>query len=1054
MSHPLNEQENAVYTSTIDFLESRRKNLQKGETLTRELISSLLEKTAEIHEIKLGNKQQRRIIENLEELFIHTSDPDDLGATINSNEIPPWVPAKKPPEHWPFWYRYKKFLQKEGSLSPHDLQLLDEHTDKILEQCGNPKGESLDPNIPHPETWNIRGMVFGNVQMGKTSNYSGLICKAADAGYKVIIILAGIHENLRIQTQERIDESFIGRQSVGDPRKKRNSAFSTHVGVGTITVPGLKHVPSVLWATTRIDGGDFKTATARQFGVAVKPDTPCIVMVVKKNATVLRALLRWLVPSGELLDAKKKAIEQRLPPTPKTFAPKECPLLVIDDESDQASVDTAAGNIDDADGGPDRHHNPKTINRLIRSILRCFPRSSYVGYTATPFANILIHSDGETHQYGTDLFPAHFIRSLHIPSTYVGPSTIFGSRRPINDEENSEELEDDGIPELLEIVADHATPPNDTRAREGWMPPVHKKDHQVGSDIPQSLKLAITDFTLAGAGLICRGRGHLHQSMLIHVTRFQDVISALHKIVAEYWEGWSIKVKNGDHKAMRALQERWESSFQKSYEAVRNQRPWDRGIKHESWSELTQVDHHSGRSPLQASVEDVEVRQVHGGKMGQPLDYQKAKKEGKNLRVIAVGGGKLSRGLTLENLTTSYFLRTSRMYDTLMQMGRWFGYRPGYLDLCRVHMPEELRYWFCHMSDASDELREELERMQAQGSKPIDFGLRVRSHPQMQVTSSVKMRHGQKMRLGFSDSRPETVNYLTSSNAVKKNWGALSHLINELGKPDPNNINPTLLRPAKDPSQGDREKKYQGWMWKNIDHQHIVDFMKKLNTSTDATVANSNNIALYIEHMARRGELKKWTVFLRNNASATKRDGDKLPYDIHPGRSKRSRRPIEQIPERRGHVGVEFTTGILIDSDYETVDIDNDGYKRALESKRNCTSKTSNTDATEPGNWIRTVRPTTHGLLLLYPLQPIDRCVYKKDPTTGKALKDAKGNKVVESKEEEIKLTPDLPLVGFGVSFPASKIGGNNGMITYVVNNVFEKIAREEHLFESEDSEE
>ena len=150
-------------------------------------------------------------------------------------------------------------------------------------------------------------------------------------------------------------------------------------------------------------------------------------------------------------------------------------------------------------------------------------------------------------------------------------------------------------------------------------------------------------------------------------------------------------------------------------------------------------------------VSDISVREINGT-AGDVLDYDAHHATG--LNVIAIGGDKLARGLTLEGLTISYFLRASRMYDTLMQMGRWFGYRPGYLDLCRLYTTPDLAEWFQHITEASEELRQEFDHMVAVGGTPKQYGLRVKSHPALMVTSRVKMRHGTELQLSFAASIP------------------------------------------------------------------------------------------------------------------------------------------------------------------------------------------------------------------------------------------------------------------------------------------------------------
>jgi len=1012
--HALESDEQEVFGFAQGALNMRRIRLREGDSLTPELIREVVRGAPAMTGVDLDDAQVIRVVRNLEEVFIALTDVDAPGAILEAREIPAWVPASKPAVKWRFWYRYHQFLMQAGKISPRDIQELHGYTDQILDHIGNPAGTSLDGQ-PHPATWSIRGMVFGSVQSGKTSNYSGLICKAADAGYKVIVVLTGMHEDLRTQTQERIDENFIGHRSLGDPGKGAHQ----RVGVGKIRVPGAAD-PTVYWATHRNRGGDF--GSRRQIGMTLAPDAPTLILVVKKNAHVLRHLLSWIVGDG-LINTGPGHIEERLMPVPQYYAHAACPLLIIDDEADQASVDTARGAIDDG-GAANDAHDPKTINRLIRAILRCFPRSSYVGYTATPFANILIHEDGFSQQYGQDLFPRHFIISLPRPKAYVGPATIFGRADELDDAagdalegdgDPGEGAERRGLPDLIRIVEDHATPPDDLRAREGWMPPLHWTDHRVGP-LPDSVTAAIRDFTLAGAALAARGMGKRHHSMLIHVTRFQNVMNELHQRVNAHWQEWSTQVLNGDPVALTALKRRWNDSFLASNAAVRRKRPWEQGIEPIPWETLITPERDGSRSPLQTAVDGVEVMQIHGGRQGQQLDYRSGQ-----LKVIAIGGGKLSRGLTLENLTVSYFLRTSRMYDSLMQMGRWFGYRPGYLDLCRLYLQEDLFQWFQHMTDASEELRGELERMQARNATPQEYGLRVRSHPVMQVTSSVKMQNATQMRVGFSNTRPETISFITKPAVIRGNFKALSSLIKEMG---PGARDPVLERPdARNEDDRVREQTYLGWQWEHVPAPRVIRFLRSMMTSETATVANASRVAQYIEQLTTHDELTEWTVFLRSNPRSERTDT--LPHAVTPGRSRRGRSPTQNDPERRGLLpGGEFAIKVLIDSDYETVDIDLAGYREALEEKRRASRRAGREQApTRPGGAVRDVRPPERGLLLLYTVQPYDPADTKRG-----------------FERTDILTDPDLPLVGFAISFPRSGRPDDETAVSYTVNNVYREM--------------
>src|SRR5262249_42666461 len=163
------------------------------------------------------------------------------------------------------------------------------------------------------------------------------------------------------------------------------------------------------------------------------------------------------------------------------------------------------------------------------------------------------------------------------------------------------------------------------------------------------------------------------------------------------------------------------------------------------------------------------------------LEYDAARQTGIN--VIAIGGDKLSRGLTLEGLSVSYYLRASRMYDTLMQMGRWFGYRPGYLDLCRLYTTAELRRWYGAVTAANEELLREFDYMAAIGATPKEFGLRVRNHPDgLLVTARTKLRNARKVYVTFAGTISETIIFRTDEESRKQNQSAAESLISDAAK--------------------------------------------------------------------------------------------------------------------------------------------------------------------------------------------------------------------------------------------------------------------------------
>jgi len=308
-----------------------------------------------------------------------------------------WLPDKKSQIDWKFWRRYQRYLMEEKGIPEISIIRIDELTDKALELLEDPRREG---------EWDCRGMVVGQVQSGKTSNYTGLICKAADAGYKLIIVLAGMHKSLRSQTQLRLDEGFLGF----DTRQGRKFDMENlRTGVGKLIGEELISVHSL---TSSEDNGDFSKKVAQQVGVLPGGADP-VILVVKKQKSVLSNLIKWAI----------SVRGQRDPQTGHTVV-RNIPLLVIDDEADNASVNTNPIPLDE-NNQPLSDYDVSAINGKIRELLHHFEKSAYVGYTATPFANIFIFPDGETSTQGEDLFPRDFIINLPAPPNYVGPSQAF-----------------------------------------------------------------------------------------------------------------------------------------------------------------------------------------------------------------------------------------------------------------------------------------------------------------------------------------------------------------------------------------------------------------------------------------------------------------------------------------------------------------------------------------------------------------------------------------------------------------------------------------------------
>ncbi|MEZ5367528.1 MAG: Z1 domain-containing protein [Bryobacterales bacterium] len=575
---------------------------------------------------------------------------------------------------WTYSQAYEGFLKRER-WHPNVVRSLSDVGTRILGHLQDPLSEGA---------WDRRGLVIGHVQSGKTANYMGLIAKAADAGYKFIIVIAGIHNNLRKQTQERIDEGFVGRSS--DP--------DNCIPIGVGLDPDYPH-PATL---TNIYN-DFNQKTAAQSGWKLNDFSKPIILIIKKNVRTLDALHNWLKKMNAQGDGRISDV----------------PMLMIDDEADNASINTNKEDLD-----------PTRTNAMIRKILGLFAKSCYVGYTATPFANIFINPESYDDDVREELFPRDFIYCLDAPTTYFGPERVF--------------LDDTAVPKITQPINDC----------ENYLPFSHKKDDDV-PELPPSLYMAVDQFIIARTIRNLRGHENKHCSMMVNVSRFVNVQNTVRNFISEYEKRLREAVKanyampdsvSEKNRYMARLKERFEKDFP------------DSGFE---WSQV--------KAALFSTFENLRLFVINS-KSDEVLDFRRYERDGHGLTAIAIGGLSLSRGLTIEGLSTSYMYRNTRMYDTLMQMGRWFGYRPGYEDLCRVHLSPDSINWYSHIAEAAEELRQQIKRMRRDRLSPKQFGLYVKAHPdRLLITAANKMRSGEKVTVSQNFSGKLLESYILPMDA-------------------------------------------------------------------------------------------------------------------------------------------------------------------------------------------------------------------------------------------------------------------------------------------------
>ena len=572
---------------------------ESGGTLTSDMIAQQVDIVLLIKPEWKTRLNRDALIKDLETIF--TTWIGEARILHDIEDHRPWLNERRAEIDWNYWNRYKQFLQEIG-WADRTIEKLESLTDEILSRLEDPL---------RYDAWDRRGMVVGHVQSGKTANYIGLISKAADAGYKVLVILAGMHNNLRSQTQMRLDEGFLGYDSI---RNLAAGGAVPSIGVGQIN-PGIQRPDTI---TTRLENGDFRREVADHFNIS--PGVRPLLFVVKKNGSVLRNLLEWVEWVANSTDQDGRRIVSGTP------------LLLIDDECDWASIDTRDIPLDE-NGEPDLEHIPTAINQRIRKLLYSFDQSSYIGYTATPFANIFIHEKAKTIEHGDDLFPRSFIIALPAPSNYVGPAQVFG----LDEEYDPETGGSLGLP-LIRVVDDHAVT-DELHEDRGWMPPRHNRTHipsyEGRSTITPSLREAILTFILTCAARIARKHKNAHNSMLIHVTRFIDVQSVVYNQVCTELSNILNRIKRGEGSdpspVIEELHRLWEEDFIPTTCEIN-----DPDYQPIPWDEI--------KNYLLKAVSAINVKLINGS-AGDILDYAEHKDTG--LSVIVIGGDKLSRGMTL-----------------------------------------------------------------------------------------------------------------------------------------------------------------------------------------------------------------------------------------------------------------------------------------------------------------------------------------------------------------------------------------------------------------------
>ncbi|WP_406255179.1 Z1 domain-containing protein [Streptomyces chartreusis] len=654
------------------------------------------------------------------------------------------------------WPAYEKRVLR--MLGTDQAKKIDEASDRIVAM------------IDHPATpsFRSRGLVLGHVQSGKTSNFNAVVCKAADRGYRMFIILSGVTNSLRRQTQTRLIRDLV---DLNPP----------------------------LWHQITKPEHDFVPPPNAQSFLASKDQ--CLLLVVKKNGPVLRKLRDWLEEAREQL--------------------VNCPTLIIDDEADQATVAT------------------RKINPLIRDVIGRLPKVCYIGYTATPFANLLIDPANDE-----DFYPRDFILSLPRSEAYQGPEALFG-RNPLDGEDPAE------VPGGLDMIR---TVPLDEL---NYLRPANRA--ALATFTPRatpSLRRAVLWFWMATAARYVRGQSDQHSSMLIHShsdTRVHDSYGpVLEALRSEVQQG----LANGSE-IIAEMQGIWAD------ETLR--------VDPTSWGNFS-VDFNSVLDQLSRVVSTTKIVMDHY-RSTERLDYDSGP-----MNVIAVGGNTLSRGLTLEGLVVSYFVRSSNVYDSLLQMGRWFGYRPGYEDLPRIFMPEETRRWFTHLATVEAEMRLEIDRYLTEHQSPLDMAVRIRCHPKMRVTAPSKSKDAKRAAASYAGQLVETRYFPCTETEQDEMWHA-------------NNATAVdrLMSRAHREGQIDTNVAPGRSLWRDVPLDAVLSFIDTFTFHQNSVEVERDLMREYIKRRNKSGALIRWNVGVIGNKPTPDRIPMTLPNGLVVGHVVRTR---------------------------------------------------------------------------------------------------------------------------------------------------------------------
>lgn len=873
--------------------------------------------------------------------------------------------------------RYFAYLKSIGR-SENIIDETRRSTLSIVENLGDPKGE---------EGFYRKGMVVGSVQSGKTANFNGVINTAIDVGYQMIIVLSGLMEDLRVQTQERIEKEVTGRLGVG----------GVGVGVGA-NYPFHENIVS---SVTSQDSDFNRNLLVADFSIYNKN-----ILVVKKNVHILKNILLWL----------KGMVDKEHPKI-------NIPLLIIDDECDNASLNNL--------GHKGAEYASKT-NAEIRAILALFSKKSYLGYTATPFANVFqdrnetpitefkLSDRGREYKFELvdNLYPDHFIEMLQPPSNYVGIKHFFDTEN--DDIQKIEDLISEPI-DIDDPLYYHSIPPrfrkdNDapTTNRDSDTRAAKKDDLYPNeeSGIPKSLEEALMCFILSIA--IRESRKDIlekspffqpHHTMLVHISLFGNWQNRLKKLISNYIKGTTESLSHDllDSQIFKEFERVWVKHYEYIVNNIKQELPEDYLDEY-----LIPKEYHRDIKPLLIrAIKDIEVVAINSI-TNTDLDYKNGAK-----KYIAIGGNRLSRGFTLEGLTINYFLRKVNTADTLMQMGRWFGYRVGYLDCCKLFTTSDNIEKFNEASKIIEDLENKFKYLsELPGRTPSDFTLWVQNNPDViKLTRSSFLKGLTTKSLSFEDTVQQSTQFLIDKDKIEFAFEAFKKKFSEIDwKTDENHPN---------------------YIVHDTDQEGLMDFINLPNVMLNLNVLGLKE---YLDVCMENGKLENWRVAInvgdRAGGSEIEINGFRRKFKFK--KVKRSGPNFGNNPLKPSLSYSALVNKNIFKARNSTI-ITPDAFSLTLDQEKIAQIKKNHKESTVPDRVYRSYMDSSQGLLVIYlmDLEKIFNVEKKEVYDDFKTL-----NEYAEDRGLKKNFQKNIPLIGYALGFP-TKVGVDGA--EYVAQHVYKE---------------